>query len=660
MSKTNERRGNVPTPWADGRLGRIGRGPRLLFGATYEDPNLEIAAFAGCREVLCIAGAGDLARSLASAGFRVTALDVNPRQIEYAIERSNGGPFRRGSAEHVMGIGRNLLRLGGWSAETMRRLAVSDDPVERETIWKSLTSGPRGLLLRILLSPARLAVLFRPEFVSLAGPGFYRRLVETVGSSLKASPSGENPFAHILFMGKPLGAASPDLGGTPFAENPKFVCADILQYLHGLPEGSVECAAMSNICDGAPADFRAQLDSALRRALKPGAPVTVRTLGDVSGLSSTIQLGSLANDSTALADAERSNQARRLGAADRSLIWSGFEVQHNGRTDSLDATDATDATDARESAVGRIVGQTGGNRSLQPSSFDVGTLVTTRANLGKLRKLRAQLQRHPFAISTTLNDSLVLLYAVDAGVLERFVPPGLELERVGSYGLVALATVRASKVRPRGFPSRFGSDFMLTGYRVVVRFRAPDGSIRRALRILQSDTDSALMAFGGNLFTEYGYRRRKIATEHRGANYSVRIESRQGIELDISADVSSDDKLPAGSPFGSTREARRYTGPLPWTVGYITDLDSFVAVRGHRDSWKPRLVDVDVRTCTFFDSPIFDGSKPALAAAFYLDGVPYSWDRGLRMTPAQVRVGAAPEGTSRSSVTQEVLEDDDE
>jgi Uncharacterized conserved protein (COG2071) len=630
MSKTNEHRGNVPTPWADGRLGRIGRGPRLLFGATYEDPNLEIAAFAGCREVLCIAGAGDLARSLAAVGFRVTALDVNPRQIEYAIVRSNGGPFRRGSAEHVMGIGRNLLRLGGWSAETMRRLAVSDDPVERETIWKSLTSGHRGLLLRMLLSPARLAVLFRPEFVSLAGPGFYRRLVETVGSSLQASPSEENPFAHLLFAGKPFGSASRDLGGTRFAENPKFVCADILQHLEGLPEGSVECAAMSNICDGAPADFRAKLDSALRRALKPGAPVTVRTLGDVSALSTTIQLGSLANDSTALADAQRSSRARRLGATDRSLIWSGFEVQHNSRPESTDANDV---------------------------SFGDGTVVSTRVNLGKSRKLHAQLQRHPFSIATTLNDSLVLLYAVDAAVLERFVPPGLELERVGAFGLVALATVRASKVRPRGFPSRLGSDFMLTGYRVVVRFRAPDGSIRRALRILQSDTDSALMAFGGNLFTEYGYRRRKISTEHRGANYFVRIESRQGIELDMSADVSSDDKLPAGSPFGSTREARRYTGPLPWTVGYIADLDSFVAVRGRRDSWKPRLVDVDVRTCTFFDSPMFDGYKPVLAAAFYLDGVPYSWDRGLRMTPAQVRVGATPEGTSSSSATQELRED---
>lgn len=260
----------------------------------------------------------------------------------------------------------------------------------------------------------------------------------------------------------------------------------------------------------------------------------------------------------------------------------------------------------------------------------------------RFRRARAKLQRHPFAIATTLEDSLVLLYAIDAKVLERFCPPGLELERVGTCGLVALATVRASKVRPRGLPERFGRDFMLTGYRVVVRFRSPDGSVRRALCILQSDTDSAVMKFGGNLFTEYGYRRRDISARHSGENYSVRITSPEAVELDFTADITTDEVLPEGSPFTSPREARRYTGPLPWTVGYLEAIDSFIAVRGHRESWKPRLVSVSVETSTFFEQSPFAGHEAKLAAAFYIEAVDYSWDRGVRLTPQQVSITQEP------------------
>jgi Uncharacterized conserved protein (COG2071) len=268
-------------------------------------------------------------------------------------------------------------------------------------------------------------------------------------------------------------------------------------------------------------------------------------------------------------------------------------------------------------------------------------------SVGVLRRARASVQRHPFAIATTLRDSLVLLYAVDAEVLEQFCPPGLELERVGKFGLIALATVQAANLRPRGLPGWCGKDFMLTGYRVVVRFRAPDGSIRRALRIIQSDTDSAMMCLGGNLFTEYGYRRRTISTQRLADKYSVRIACNGAVELGITADVSTDEVLPEGSPFASTREARRYTGPLPWTVGYIEDIESFIAVRGHRASWKPRLVLVDVDACTFFDRPPFHGHEAKLAAAFYMESVDYSWDRGVRLTPQQVSVvRQAGEGTS--------------
>lgn len=324
------------TPWITGRLGRFGTGQRLLFGATYEDPEIEIAAFVGCKTVVCIAGAGDLARSLAEAGFVVTALDINQKQIDYAKERSNGGEFRRGSAERIMALGRMLLRPAGWSQNRMGTLAKSATTQTQVAAWNSLTTGFSGFVLRVLLSPARLAAVFRPEFVSLVGAGFASRLVETLRVSLGNVPNINNPFAQLFFLGEP----APGTKGKQVSDgnNPNFVCADILSFLSSLPPQSFDAAAMSNIGDGAPESFRVALDRALQRALKPGAPITVRTMGNVAGLSEKIQLGTLASAPTAASassaslassNPDRSRRATQLAATDRSLIWSGLEVQRN-------------------------------------------------------------------------------------------------------------------------------------------------------------------------------------------------------------------------------------------------------------------------------------------------------------------------------------------
>lgn len=262
-----------------------------------------------------------------------------------------------------------------------------------------------------------------------------------------------------------------------------------------------------------------------------------------------------------------------------------------------------------------------------------------------------RLKHHPFPVATTLRDSLVLLYAVDARVLQPYCPPGLELELVGPYGLVAVAAVHATDLRLRGMPTWMGRDFTLTGYRVVVKFRAPDGTVRRALRIIGSDTDSRLMVAGGNMFTEYNYRRAVIRTSHEGCWYEVQVGPVDGgVALQARARIDVDDVLPQSSPFSSVRQARRHTGPLPWTVSHDASMNSYVGVHGHRGSWRPRLVDADVSVCTFFDRPEFVGHEVRLAAAFYVDAVDYSWDRGT-LLPA-----SAASLTGHASV--EVHDDD--
>ena len=88
--------------------------------------------------------------------------------------------------------------------------------------------------------------------------------------------------------------------------------------------------------------------------------------------------------------------------------------------------------------------------------------------------------------------------------------------------------------------------------------------------------------------------------------------------------------LPAGSPFESMEEARRFAGPLPFTFDYEPQTHSMIVIEGVRQKWEPEPVVVNVLENSFFAQPYWRGTKPVLASAFYLTNVPYLWRRGVR------------------------------
>ena len=111
------------TPWESGRFDTRGGPKKILFGRMYEDVAIERAAFApaaltrGSR-VFCIASAGCTAMRLAER-HEVTAVDINPVQLEYAQARVAGAPIRVGSAERIVAMGRTLLAPFGWRRATL-------------------------------------------------------------------------------------------------------------------------------------------------------------------------------------------------------------------------------------------------------------------------------------------------------------------------------------------------------------------------------------------------------------------------------------------------------------------------------------------------------------------------------------------------------------
>jgi len=234
-----------------------------------------------------------------------------------------------------------------------------------------------------------------------------------------------------------------------------------------------------------------------------------------------------------------------------------------------------------------------------------------------------RLRRHPFDVEAHFDFSLVLAYALPAAALEPLLPPGLELDRVGEFGLLAVALVQTRALRPAGWPRALGRDFFLSGYRVFARLENRPSI--RGLRILRSDADSRVMTWSGNLFTRYGYELCRVRVERAGHHLKVAVEGPAALRLE--ADLRPAGRPPLGSPFHDLKEARRFAGPLPNTFGWEPETHSLVIVGSERARWDPVPITVDVQELRFFDR--FSNFKPRLANAFYVENVDYRWKHGV-------------------------------
>jgi hypothetical protein len=235
------------------------------------------------------------------------------------------------------------------------------------------------------------------------------------------------------------------------------------------------------------------------------------------------------------------------------------------------------------------------------------------------------LKNHPFAVETFFENSLVLTYAVPKEELQKLIPECLELDTFNdTWAFVAVAMVKTKDLRPKGFPAFMGNDFILTGFRIFVRYTTSAGKRLRGLYILKSETNKARMSFFGNIFTHYNYGTTDIDFNKTSGRIGVK-----SVQSDIDIVVNTHDpevKLPADSPFADWKEARRFAGPLPFTFTYNKEKKEVLIIEGVRENWTPRPVEVIKDRVGFIADKRFKGI--VLANAFLIENVPYHWKKG--------------------------------
>ena len=287
-------------PWQAGSL--RGGEPELLFGQMYEDAAIELEAFPPHSRVFAIASAGCTARALADAGHRVTAVDLNPRQLAYAVSRAGGGPLRPGAVERMLARGRRLLPLLGWSERRRREFLSLDDPEAQALYWKRFFDTRRWrVAVDALLWLPLLRTAYAGPLVAVLPRNFGAVVRERLRRNLASHSNQSNPYACRILLG-----AERDLDRTP-SRPIHFVCADATAYLESCPPASFDAFALSNILDGAPPEYRERLYAAVRHAAAPDAMVVIRSFGEPARVSPA-----------------------NCAARDRSLLWGIVDVGRVG------------------------------------------------------------------------------------------------------------------------------------------------------------------------------------------------------------------------------------------------------------------------------------------------------------------------------------------
>jgi S-adenosylmethionine:diacylglycerol 3-amino-3-carboxypropyl transferase len=225
--------------------------------------------------VFCIASAGTTSIALVARGLAVTAVDINPAQVDYVQDRLRGGASRAGTADRFFAAGRRFLPLMGLRRSAIRRFLELTDPAAQVRYWHAhLDTARFKAALALAINPLALRAIYSSTFVRVLPKRFDRVIRARLERCWARHPNRTNPYAWRFFLGTdPPGYVTPAVA----AARIELVCADAAAYLESCPAASFIGFSLSNILDGTEPAYGERLMAAVRHSAQDGAVVVLRS-----------------------------------------------------------------------------------------------------------------------------------------------------------------------------------------------------------------------------------------------------------------------------------------------------------------------------------------------------------------------------------------------
>ncbi|MCC6677213.1 MAG: DUF2071 domain-containing protein [Phycisphaerales bacterium] len=168
----------------------------------------------------------------------------------------------------------------------------------------------------------------------------------------------------------------------------------------------------------------------------------------------------------------------------------------------------------------------------------------------------------PVTMVGRITECVLVWYRTPAESVRSMAPAGFELMTVESGGRVwafwNIVVCRVERMRPGGWPGALGVSYHHAAYRLMVSVSLEGGPAQRGLYFLRSDADNSLMAWGGNLTSDFKFNRARVELGEAEGRLRAKVRSKDrkaNAELEI--DPAAQPEPVPGSIFGSLDEARK-------------------------------------------------------------------------------------------------------
>lgn len=136
------------------------------------------------------------------------------------------------------------------------------------------------------------------------------------------------------------------------------------------------------------------------------------------------------------------------------------------------------------------------------------------------------------------------------------------------------------------------------------------------------------MEFFGNIFTHYNYSTTDINQSIKN-NIRTLYSTKSKFNIQIEGSEENEEvQLPDNSPFSDWKTARKFAGPLPFTLSYNEQKGTVLIIQGVRSNWKPKPIKIKSYEIDFINQFNFKGIQ--LANAFEIRDIPYEWQKGRK------------------------------
>jgi hypothetical protein len=225
----------------------------------------------------------------------------------------------------------------------------------------------------------------------------------------------------------------------------------------------------------------------------------------------------------------------------------------------------------------------------------------------------------------TIERCWLFTYQTPVDEARALVPGELELVTREGCAFWNIVVCRIRAMRPKGLPVFTGVSYWHVAYRFYVRLHLASGPPIEGLYFIRSDCDSRLMAWMGNLLTDYNFHPASIEVSEHTPLVRIAVRS-PDCPAEVALDRAKPPQLPAHSLFSSLAEAAAFLKYKPFGISITpSGRANVVTIRRDEAVWKSRLVHVVSAGWRFFE-----GKTVRPEICYEVAPIAYQWNRGRR------------------------------